>query len=667
MLFPREMTEVELIVPSKDLLAVTKALGSHGVFHELDSTYMGLENLGPSSWVERAASYSAAERRLQSILQTLNLAEDYSQQGSSESLADLQAILPVVERIEEEVRSTNDQLNAEKKRLEQLESQLRQLEPITDVNVDVGGLRHSNYLHSLLGVVPAANMSRMESSLSRVPHVLFTLREDPQKPVVWLMGPRANSDIIDRAAKSAFLDPLALPDEFLGTPAEITASLRRAIESSRQRIAELNAALAALGEQHKRELNELLGEVHVSRLVADAIVRFGQLRNTYVVVGWVPTDNLEALKQRLRQSSPEVLMETFPTQRSGYPSNVPVALQTNKWLRPFQMLVTTYGRPNYGELDPTWLMALTFPLLFGAMFGDFGQGLILLLGGILIHRRVILKSLSSLGLLIAYCGASAAIFGLLYGSLFGFEGHLIEEYLGFHFEAPWISPINEILPVLALSIDFGIVLLLLSFVLGMFNSARARDWPHLAFGHTGLVAFVFYIAFLALLGSFLGSTAIAPQIAVGISQIPLPFVAIAAIFGILVMFSGALRKWMEGHRPIEGRGVGGFMMFFVESFMDLFETVISLLSNTLSFVRVGAFAVAHGGLSLAIFALAGDEAGLGFWITIILGNLFIIGFEGLIVGIQTMRLHYYEILGKFFHGGGMRFEPLALSPEEERA
>jgi V/A-type H+-transporting ATPase subunit I len=109
------------------------------------------------------------------------------------------------------------------------------------------------------------------------------------------------------------------------------------------------------------------------------------------------------------------------------------------------------------------------------------------------------------------------------------------------------------------------------------------------------------------------------------------------------------------------------MMFFVESFMDLFETVISLLSNTLSFVRVGAFAVAHGGLSLAIFALAGDEAGLGFWITIILGNLFIIGFEGLIVGIQTMRLHYYEILGKFFHGGGMRFEPLALSPEEERA
>jgi len=329
------------------------------------------------------------------------------------------------------------------------------------------------------------------------------------------------------------------------------------------------------------------------------------------------------------------------------------------------MLVTTYGRPSYGELDPTLLMALTFPFLFGAMFGDLGQGLVLLVLGILIHRKIILKGMSSLGLLIAYCGASAAIFGFLYGSIFGFEGHMIQEYLGFHFEAPWISPIDKILPILSLSIDVGIVLLLISFLLGMLNNIRAKDWPHLVFGHTGLVFFVFYITFLALLGSFLGETAIAPQVAVGIASLPLPFTALAIVFGALVMFSGFFRNWMEGHRPIEGSGVGGFMMFLVQSFMDLFETVISLLSNTLSFVRVGAFAVAHGGLSLAIFALAGAEPNPGFWITILLGNLFIIGFEGLIVGIQTMRLHYYEILGKFFHGGGMRFEPLTLSPSKE--
>ena len=183
-----------------------------------------------------------------------------------------------------------------------------------------------------------------------------------------------------------------------------------------------------------------------------------------------------------------------------------------------------------------------------------------------------------------------------------------------------------------------------------------------------MVALIFYISFLALLGGFLGSTAIAPRIAVAISNLPIPWTLLAGVFGLGVMFSGFLRNWVEGHRPlIDGTGIGGFVMFLVQSFMDLFESVISMLSNTLSFVRVGAFAVAHGGLSLAFFSLAGEEPDLGFWITLLIGNIFIIGFEGLIVYIQTMRLHYYEILGKFFHGGGMRFEPLTLTPRKEDA
>ncbi len=669
MFFPREMKEVELIVPSKDLVAVAKVLSGHGVFHQVDSTYLGLENLGPNSWQEKAAGYSTMERRIQTVLQTLNLADDYSGSTDFETIVDLEAIRPKLERIEEDVKGTNDQLNTEKKRLEQLESQLRQLEPIAEVDVEVSGLRNSNFLHSTLGIIPAANVSRLETSLSRIPHVFFTLREDSQKPVVWLLGPRSNADIIDRAAKSAYLDPLTLPEEFSGTPAQITASIRKAIESSKQKISDLTSRLNKLAGAHQKELHELLWDVHVSRMMADAIVRFGQLRHTYVVVGWVPTADLELLTQRLKQASPEILIETIPTERSGHHSNVPVALTTNKWLRPIQMLVTTYGRPSYGELDPTWLMAITFPLLYGAMFGDLGQGLVLLLLGLLIDRGVILKGMSSLGLLIAYCGASAAFFGVLYGSIFGFEGHLIEEYLGFHFEPLWLSPIEgeNILTVLRVAIDAGIIILMLSFLIGMFNNIRAKDWPHLVFGHTGIVMFLFYIAFLALLGSFLGTTAIGPAIANAIAAVPLPWTILFIVFSLLVMFSGALRNAMEGHRPVEGSGVGGCLMFGVQSFMDWFESVISLLSNTLSFVRVGAFAVAHGGLSLAIFSLAGEEPDLGFWITILIGNLFIIGFEGLIVGIQTMRLHYYEILGKFFHGGGMRFEPLTLIPRKEEA
>ncbi len=666
MLFPKEMSEVELIVPSKDLVAVAKVLSGHGVFHQVDSAYLGLENLGPNAWQEKAGAYSALERRVQTIMQNVGLVEEYPPKAEIQSIADLDSVRPKVDRVEEEVKGVSDQLSTEKKRFELLESQLRQLEPIADVNVEVGALRKSAFMHSILGVVPAANISRLKTSLLRVPHVFFTLREDAQKPIVWILGSKSNSDVLERAAKSAYLNPLILPDEFGGTPEQITVMLRKEIESSKQKISGLEADLAKLGGSYKSELQKLLWDVHISRVMADAIVRFGQLRHTYVVVGWVPTAALEDLTSKLKEASREVLIETVTTERSGHHTNVPVALTQNKWLKPIQMLVGTYGHPSYGELDPTLLMAFTFPLLYGAMFGDFGQGLFMLVVGILMHNKIILKSMQSLGLLIAYCGASAAIFGRLYGSIFGFEGHLVEEYLPFHFEPLWISPMENILHVLSIAIDAGIVILIFGFLLSMFNNIRSRDWAHLLFGHSGIATFLFYICFLAMLGSFLGDTALAPRVAVAINSLPLPFTTLLAVFGVFVMFSGFFRNMVEGHTLIEGKGLGAFMMFMIQSLMDLIETVISMLSNTLSFIRVGAFAVAHGGLSLAIFSLAGEEPDLGFWITIIIGNLFIIGFEGLIVGIQTMRLHYYEILGKFFHGGGMQFEPLTLSSSQEK-
>ncbi|MEW5939150.1 MAG: V-type ATPase 116kDa subunit family protein, partial [Chloroflexota bacterium] len=564
------------------------------------------------------------------------------------------------------VKGVSDQLSGEKKRLELLESQLRQLEPIADVNVEVGALQKSAFMYSILGIVPAANISRLRTSLLRVPHVFFVLREDAQKPVVWILGQRSASDVLERAAKSAYLNPLSLPDEFSGTPEQVTGMLGREIETSKQKISGLEADLAKLGVSHKNELKKLLWDVHMSRVMAESIVRFGQLRHTYVVVGWAPTAELDDLKTRLKEASREILIETMETSRSGHHSNVPVALSQNKWLKPFQTLVGTYGHPSYGELDPTLLVAFTFPLLYGAMFGDLGQGLVMMVLGILAHNKIFLKGMQSLGLLFAYCGASAAIFGYLYGSIFGFEGHLVEEYLHFHFEPTWISPMESILSVLSLAIDVGIVILIFSFLLSMFNNVRSRDWAHLFFGHSGVAVFLFYLCFLALVfGGFFGSTALAPKIALALYSLPLPFTTLMIVFGVFVMFGGFFRNMVEGHTLIEGKGVGGFGMFLVQSVMDLIETGISMLSNTLSFIRVGAFAVAHGGLSLAIFALAGEEPTIGFWITIAIGNLFIIGFEGLIVYIQTMRLHYYEILGKFFHGGGMQFEPLTLGPSKK--
>ena len=126
-----------------------------------------------------------------------------------------------------------------------------------------------------------------------------------------------------------------------------------------------------------------------------------------------------------------------------------------------------------------------------------------------------------------------------------------------------------------------------------------------------------------------------------------------------MLFSEVFKHLVDGHRPLIHGGVG---LYLFQAFVELFEKLIGFMSNTLSYIRVGAFAVAHAGLSGAIFVLAklaGPEFSVGYWVVVVLGNLFIVGFEGLIVGIQTLRLEYYEFLGKFFKGGGMPYEPLA--------
>jgi len=666
MFFPKAMTEVELIVPAKDLVVVTKALGSRGNFQQIDSTYLGLENLGPSTWQETSASYSALERRIQVLAQNLNLSEEYSGSAKTEADADINAMQAGVERIESSVKGTTDEMLAEKKKLEQLESQLQQLQPISDLDYEIGALRKSKYMYSIAGVMPADQVSRLETSLARVPYTFFKLRDDAKKPLVWLLGPRSNSDVMDRAARSSFLTPLSLPDEFDGTPAQVVRQLSAAIDASKQKIAELNRVLAKLSDTHKKDLYELWRDIHANRVMADAIARFGQLRHTYIVVGWVPASDVDSLTQRLKQVSKEILVEVIPAGLTGHNSNAPVALQNPGFLGAFETLVNTYARPRYQEIDPTVLIAITFPLLYGAMFGDVGHGLVLALIGLFLSRK------TTLGGLLVACGLSGTFFGFLFGSIFGFEEIL--PHHPFFGQLFWISPIHDVLRILQVAIGAGIVLLVVAHLLNLYNAARARDWGRFFFDSNGLAGLILYLSFLVLLGKvaaglFTGESFL-PGFLLTVGRID-SVVTIATILFFVglclaTIFSHPLQHWMDdGHFVVDG----GWGMFAVQSAAEVLEKFISMLSNTLSYVRVGAFAIVHAGFTGAVFViarLAGEEGSVAYWAVVVLGNLFVIGLEGFIVTIQTMRLHYYEFFSKFFLGGGAEYQPLTLATVEKK-
>lgn len=650
MFFPRAMSEIDLIVPSKDLLPVMKVLSGHGVFHQSDGTAAGIaaETISGTTWQERASTYAALERRLQTLRQTLGAEDLDAQPREFDDVIEPEVASDRVGRLELAVREITDELADVRKRLEQVQATRRELEPVAEVDINMDVLRTPHFLYAILGVMPAENVGRLQTSLARIPHSFLVLRDDPKSPVVWLASTQSNRDVVERASRSAYVEAANLPEEYAGSPREIITTLEAQSKELSTRVSTMEEALRQLAARYRSEILALGWEVHASRTLADAIARFGRLRHTYIVVGWTPTDGLSTLTQKLRQVSRDTVVETIPTARSGDRRNVPVALQNARFLRPFQMLVTTYARPRYGEIDPTWLIALTFPLLFGAMFGDLGHGLLLAVLGLVISSRKVpaLRGLAGLGGLITACGVLAGIFGVLYGSVFGFEDIL---------PALWMHPGNDPIQILAVAVGAGVVLLTIGYLIGIFNGVVSRSWSHLLFGHNGIAGFVLYLSILGFLATKLGVLR-APSIV---------FLVLLIVSALAIMFSELLMHLVDHVHPLLD---GGVVSYGLQAGMELFEAVLTIVSNSLSYVRIGAFAIAHVVLSSVVFLLAGllsPAHGLVYWIVIAVGTVGIVAYEGLIVGIQAMRLSYYEFFSKFFSGGGMRFEPLSLSPTED--
>ncbi len=654
MFFPQAMTEMELIVPEKDLLAVTRVLAGQGIFHQVDVSNLSSDNKDASavSWKERAATFATLERQIMLNMQALSMEEGQPPTDGGTAMIELDQVRSLVEQIDKDVKEASSKLTANQKTLEQLQNFIRDLEPITDVDVDVSTLRNPHYIHSILGIMPLEHLERLQTSLARIPSVLLTLREDRKNAVVWLAGSQANADILDRAARSAYLNPLELSEELQGTPSEIIKSINGNIERINEEIEKQKAKLSELRGKYDGQLISTLWKVRASRMLADSMGRYGRLRYTYLIVGWIPSSRLSTVTEQLKRVSSNILIDATPSRRGGTQNQtVPVALRNPGWLGAFQSLVTTYAQPRYEEIDPTILITLTFPLLFGAMFGDVAHGLLLaLFGAIIMSGRVkMLRSLASLAPLIVVCGLAATVFGFIYGSIFGLEDILPN--IPFARQFVLIQPMQSRIQILEIAIGAGVILLSVGFLLNLFNAARARDWARLFFDPNGLVGLVLYWSLLGLGASLL------------VSNFPIPtlvFIIVAIVSGTAITLSEVLKRLVEGHRPLIE---GGFGMFLFQAAVELFEKLISLFSNSMSFVRVGAFAIAHAGLSGAIFVFAGIIGGSNqspvYWIVVVLGQLGLVAVEGLIVGIQTMRLHYYEFFSKFFTGGGMPYEPLA--------
>lgn len=637
------MSRVELAVPERDVVPVTEALAESGVFHVIATDHLCPDDVAceANEWQAWAADYTALEQRILGVMAALGVEPGPAPAETPHLIAPEVAEMDVG-HLEQEAQAPIHELEEERQRLAQLERYVTQLEPLTDLGVDLGAIRSLRYTFAMLGTIPSANVERLESSLEHVPSVLVTLHSGEHLATVALFGMQRDGDILARAARSAYLNPLAPPETYRGTPTEALASLQASIERARQHVADYQSGIDHLRHARIAHLRHLLWRVRASRTLAETISSYGRLRYTYLVSGWVPAALVSSLKERIDRVSGRVLVEVSEPNRNE--DAIPVSLDNPPIIRAFQGLVTNYGQPRYGELDPTPVLALTFPIVFGIMFGDVGHGLLLLLAGILLGRRWVprLRGMAELGPVLGLSGLASMIFGFLYGSIFGFEQVL---------RPLWQRPIENIVGILLVTVGIGTVMLSLGMAYGTINAALERRWGHALFGHSGVAGIAFYWSVIGLVYSF-----VAPSMPVG----RLALLSALAISAIAIALGDPLTNLVEARRPFFEDSIGTALIM---GFFELFEMVIGLLSNTLSYVRMGAFAIAHGALMMVVFIVAqrlGPNRGVIYWTVAALGNVAVIGFEGLIVGIQTLRLEYYELFSKFFSGSGTVHRPLTL-------
>ncbi|MCI8495989.1 MAG: ATPase [Lachnospiraceae bacterium] len=622
-----KMKLLHIAGPKEDIDRVVKLyLNNYDIHFENAMTSLGTQN-NVRPFVETNL-YKDAAQKGKELRQYL----DESKKGTIVMrAAQAQVIVGEVWNQIGEVRSQQEQLT---EKIRKLKEWMAQISPFIGLDFELSKLKDFRFIDYQFGRILVKDYHRLERYIFENPYTLFYECNNDTE-YVWgvYFVPHTHRVELEAVYASFHFEEIEISDEFRSTPRQVFEKAQSRLSECQQALEGLQMRLVELVKSREDEilsacesLDSYCRNFNIRKFAACTQDK-GEGIEYYILFGWLAREDAAKLEQELAKDGKVQL-----AQEDGDLSvNPPTRLKNPKLLKPFEMFVEMYGLPAYNEMDPTIFVALTYTLMFGIMFGDVGQGACLMVGGFLLYR---FKNLRLAGI-VGVAGIWSVVFGFLYGSLFGFEEAL---------PALWMKPMDNIMNTLMLAIGFGAGLILLAMVLNIINAVRAKDYGRLFFNQSGIAGLVCYgfvvlCALLFLTGHGLPATVLI-CIAVGI-----PLIAILLKEPLSHLVERKSNIFPEGSK----------VMFFVEALVEGFDVVLSYATNTISFVRVGAFALSHAGMMGVVMTLAGLEKGSPNWLVIVLGNLLVAGLEGLIVGIQVLRLEYYEMFSRFYSGSGKPF------------
>ena len=629
------MTMVMLAGPEEMGNTAIEKLVVNKQFHPLNTikTFGDEEKLLP---LDSLNPFSELLAKACDVARSLNVELDYEEFSETEMV--YSEVLDYLNKLSSRIESINAERDEKTKTIEHNRALCKQLSHYESLDVDLNILFTAKYQKLRFGRIP---VEMFKECIDRVSARSDTYFITSGRSGRWVYGvyfalPLEYKEVDGIFATFGFERiRLDVNGDVETTAEEVDKRLNAEADAAEIRVDELNKELKAI---KYAENDKILQTYSWLRFVSESINSngcAGRKDGNFFILGWIPSENEEDYVNNCGEFSKIGCFLTPAKEIEDI--EPPVKLKRGFLSSIYEPFVEMFGLPSKGEIDPRLFMLLTYTMLFGIMFGDVGQGLSLVLIGILLWK---LKGVS-LGRIIAICGISATAFGFVYGSVFGSE----EILHGFK-----VLEGDNTMKILLVAVSVGVVLICICMILNIITGIRQRDIKKIFFSPNGLAGFVLYMGLAG--GVML-------QIIKGISVFTTPYILSVIVLPIILIYVGTpLSKLISGEEDWKPESVG---MFLVEGFFELFETALGYLSNTLSFLRVGAFAISHAGMMMVVYLLSEGSGGHYSIGGLIFGNVLITILESVLVCIQVMRLHYYEMFGRFYESGGVKFSPKIIN------
>jgi len=554
-----------------------------------------------------------------------------------------------IEKIENKVLekySRPNELTAEEENLKADEYILRILKIN---NIKPQYLNESEFLYTVAGFMSKKYLNELKNKLEEKfnrKFAIITGDELDGNTLFVILCMKYNSNDLDKILAGIRFERLELKTKLS------LKEIEKRLDKIRKEKHEIISYLDNIRSEYEQRILAMRELIEIEKNNQNIRFMLGKTKRVYVLEGWIPEEKIPEFESRVeRIAKGNVLFKYYDPEDA---ESVPIIMKNPAFSKPFEPLTKAFGIPRYDEIDPTTVMAISFPIIYGLMFGDIGHGFMILLIGI-----VMLKFLSkgndgikSLGIILMYCGILSMFFGLAYGDLFG-SHELFHEYVteSLGIKRLWISPVEESQEFLIVAFIVGFIHMTIGITLRFINYTMNGKFFHAIAGP--------FIQQWLFTGGVLLIVKKGPNFMSWFEDPFFVFMAVGVpLIGIL--FSDVIKHIPEGIKPRD------LFKLIKSTLLEVYEIPVGLLANTLSYARIFALALVHAGLFIALFSIAEIFTMMGSigvileTLTIIIGTFVLVALEGFIVFLHTLRLHYYEWFTKFYSASGIEYMPYKI-------